>query len=37
MEWALKTANGNRVQAARALNISRSALYRKMEKHGINC
>ncbi|GAB7053305.1 MULTISPECIES: sigma-54-dependent Fis family transcriptional regulator [unclassified Paenibacillus] len=37
IEWALKTANGNRVQAARALNISRSALYRKMEKHGINC
>lgn len=35
IEWALRTANGNRVQAARELNISRSALYRKLEKYGM--
>lgn len=35
IEAALKTANGNRVQAAKDLKISRSALYRKMEKYGM--
>lgn len=35
LELALKSANGNRVQAARDLKISRSALYRKMEKYGM--
>ncbi|BCJ88155.1 sigma-54-dependent Fis family transcriptional regulator [Effusibacillus dendaii] len=35
IELALKIANGNRVQAARQLNISRSALYRKLEKYSM--
>lgn len=32
---ALKAANGNRTEAARLLNISRSALYYKIRKYGI--
>ena len=36
LEKTLREAGGNRSKAAQLLGISRSALYRRLEKHGIN-
>jgi two-component system, NtrC family, response regulator len=36
LEKALKTAGGNRAEAARLLNIHRQLLYAKLKEHGIS-
>jgi two-component system, NtrC family, response regulator len=36
LEKALKTAGGNRAEAARLLNIHRQLLYAKLREHGIS-
>jgi transcriptional regulator of acetoin/glycerol metabolism len=35
LDEALREAQGNISQAARLLGVSRAALYRRMEKHGL--
>jgi len=37
IERALKLCNGNKLKAAKVLNIPRGTLYHKIEKYGMNC